>query len=197
MSEYFGSPPEVVHSLEEGRHPEIIGGAPAALVDLEQTRPAGEELYAQDVARVACHAEDERLDWRAKVFLLRAPDAAEGLENSVCLFRDVFGFGKREVRVCEEPSQQCGPRGFVHGQEVFTRAGREQIGDGPDYRGTLLADIQLRQVEAEDFGLADQVPEPSLRDAHSAILQEAIADRKQIVEELDHTRISGRGVWLP
>jgi hypothetical protein len=32
------------------------------------------------------------------------------------------------------------------------------MGDGPDYREALLADIQLRQVEPEDLGLADQIP---------------------------------------
>jgi hypothetical protein len=42
MCEYLGSPPEVVDSLKEGRDPEIIGGAPAALLDLQQSRPAGE-----------------------------------------------------------------------------------------------------------------------------------------------------------
>ena len=71
------------------------------------------------------------------------------------------------------------------------------MGDGPNYRGALLAHVKLRQVEAEDLGLADQVPEAPSGDARSAILQQAIADRKQVVEKLGHIRICGRGVWLP
>ena len=69
------------------------------------------------------------------------------------------------------------------------------MGDGPDYREALLADIQLRQVEPEDLGLADQIPSP-FGDANSTILQQAIADRRQVVEELGHARISGRESWL-
>ena len=134
---------------------------------------------------------------RARELLLRAPDAPEGLEYFACLFGDVFRFGKREARVGEEPSQQCGARRFVHGQEIFTRAGRDQMGDGPNYRGALLADVQLRQVEAEDLGLADQIPQPSFGDAHPAVLQQAVANRKQVFEELGHARIGGRRAWLP
>ena len=77
-------------------------------------------------------------------------------------------------------------RRFVHGQKVFTRAGRDQMGDGPNYRGALLADIQLRQVEAEDLGLADKIPQFSFGDSHPAVLQQTVADRKQVVEELGH-----------
>ncbi len=71
------------------------------------------------------------------------------------------------------------------------------MGDGPNYRGALLADIQLRQVEAEDLGLADKIPQSPFSDTHPAVLQQTVADLKQVVEELGHARISGRSAWLP
>ena len=94
------------------------------------------------------------------------PDAPEGFENFAGLFRDFFRFGKGETRGGEEPSQQCGACRFVNGQKVFTRAGRDQMDDGPNYRGALLADIELRQVEAEDLGLADKIPQSPFSGTH-------------------------------
>jgi hypothetical protein len=123
--------------------------------------------------------------------------APEGFENFASFFRCVFRFGKRESWVCEEPSQQCGARRFVHGQEVFARAGRDQMGDSPNNGGALLTNIKLRQVEAEDLGLAYQVPEATFGDARPAIFQQTIADRKQVVQKLGRTRIGGRGTRLP
>ncbi len=63
----------------------------------------------------------------------------------------------------------------------------------PPYRGALLTDIQLRQVEAEP----DKIPQSSFSDRRPAVLQQTAADRKQVVEELVNTRISGRSAWLP
>jgi hypothetical protein len=55
-AQHDGGPLQVFYALEERRDPEVVRRAPAPFVYLQESDPACEELYAEDVARLVGHA---------------------------------------------------------------------------------------------------------------------------------------------
>ncbi len=67
--------------------------------------------------------------------------------------------------------------------EILAREVGDHGGGRAHHRRTLLADIQLGEVKAEDFGLADQVPQPPVRGSPAAVLEQATPGEREVRQE--------------
>src|SRR5215207_9707809 len=187
--QHVGRPLQVLHGLEEGSDAQEAPRAPAALVRLQQPRPAREQLDAEDVARLVAHAKDKGLYRRLGESVRGLPDAFEGFEHLNGGFGDVIWvFGERPW-IGDQAAQERRAVFFGHVEYVLARARGHQLCGRLHNPGTLLANVEFREVEAEDLRLADQVSKTPLGDPLVPVALQASVDDAKVIQEVRHARV--------
>jgi hypothetical protein len=78
---------------------------------------------------------------------------------------------------------------LVHREQALPRGRRHDLRGRFDDLRTLLAHVELGQVEAEDLRLADKVPQAPVGDPLSAVAQKASPYDQQVLDQLARARV--------